>query len=259
MQLSLLQVGSCFIPVLVQNAYNLHFTHSGRQLFYEDISCATLTLFLSVLSLLDAYKKNKKIKLEKDSKENQGDSQNKMQGTDISAAITPRDFMDKNAFTKDDWSRIEQFRQSILTSLKKEILTGRPSAYLDERILTQEVRRRSGKESLYSSSERQLMRMSHTDGGTDSSAIIRNSEDIEEESKHDGITGRIEEGPHQRDLQLTGRGEGCPMGPSSYIFANQTPLENIGRGADSAHSSPSFIRTGGPLKTNEENILDGSA
>lgn len=57
---------SCvFLPVLVQNIYNLSFTHPGRQLFWEDIESIAITGFLLCLTLHDSQKKTAKIELGK--------------------------------------------------------------------------------------------------------------------------------------------------------------------------------------------------
>jgi len=53
---------SCVIlPVLVQNSYNLFFTHPGQQLFWEDIESIAITGFLLIMMLFDSYKKTKKL------------------------------------------------------------------------------------------------------------------------------------------------------------------------------------------------------
>jgi len=53
---------SCVLfPVLIQNIYNLFFTHPGRQLFWEDCESIAITSYLLALMIWDSYKKTKKI------------------------------------------------------------------------------------------------------------------------------------------------------------------------------------------------------
>jgi K+-sensing histidine kinase KdpD len=57
---------SCVLaPVIVQNIYNLFFTHPGRQLFWEDIESIAITFFLLVIMAYDSAKKTSKIEAKK--------------------------------------------------------------------------------------------------------------------------------------------------------------------------------------------------
>lgn len=57
---------SCVLaPVIVQNIYNLFFTHPGRQLFWEDIESICITFFLLVIMAYDSAKKTSKIEAKK--------------------------------------------------------------------------------------------------------------------------------------------------------------------------------------------------
>ena len=57
---------SCVLaPIIVQNIYNLFFTHPGRQLFWENIESIANTVFLMVLMSYDSAKKTSKIEAKK--------------------------------------------------------------------------------------------------------------------------------------------------------------------------------------------------
>lgn len=60
-QMTIIMISCVLAPVLVQNVYNLFFTHPGRQLFWEDIESIAITFFLLVMMAYDAAKKTKKI------------------------------------------------------------------------------------------------------------------------------------------------------------------------------------------------------
>lgn len=62
-KLTVLMIACVVMPVLCQNTFNMFFTHPGRQLFWEDIESLTITSFLFLLMVYDAYEKTKKIEL----------------------------------------------------------------------------------------------------------------------------------------------------------------------------------------------------
>jgi hypothetical protein len=62
-KLTVIMISCVVLPVLIQNIYNLSFTHPGRQLFWEDCESIALTSYLLVIMVWDAYKKTKKIEL----------------------------------------------------------------------------------------------------------------------------------------------------------------------------------------------------
>jgi hypothetical protein len=61
--MSLVSIGATFLPVIVQNLYNLKFTNSMQQVFYEDIDSLIITLALTLILSIDIYFKNKKVEL----------------------------------------------------------------------------------------------------------------------------------------------------------------------------------------------------
>lgn len=62
-KLTVVMIGCVLLPVIVQNSYNLQFTHPGRQLFWEDVQSMAITLVLLFLMLFDAFKKTQKLDL----------------------------------------------------------------------------------------------------------------------------------------------------------------------------------------------------
>jgi hypothetical protein len=64
-KLSVIMISCVLAPILVQNIYNLFFTHPGRQLFWQDIESIAITLFLLILMVYDSYKKTNKIEAKK--------------------------------------------------------------------------------------------------------------------------------------------------------------------------------------------------
>ena len=60
-KLTIIMISCVLFPVLIQNIYNLFFTHPGRQLFWEDCESICITSYLLVLMIFDSYKKTKKI------------------------------------------------------------------------------------------------------------------------------------------------------------------------------------------------------
>ena len=78
---------SCVLfPVLIQNIYNLFFTHPGRQLFWEDCESICITSYLLVLMIFDSYKKTKKIELQA-----KYESEKKKEKTVVTVTEIPQD------------------------------------------------------------------------------------------------------------------------------------------------------------------------
>lgn len=59
---SLISIGCSFLPVVVQNVYNLLYTNSMRQLFYIDIESMIQTFFFTIVLTVDISVKSKKIR-----------------------------------------------------------------------------------------------------------------------------------------------------------------------------------------------------
>ena len=57
LKMTVIMISCVVLPVLVQNIYNLAFTHPGRQLFWEDCESIALTSYLLVIMVYDVYKK----------------------------------------------------------------------------------------------------------------------------------------------------------------------------------------------------------
>ena len=60
-KLTVIMISCVILPVIVQNIYNLYFTHPGQQLFWEDIESIAITAFLLCMMLFDSWKKTKKL------------------------------------------------------------------------------------------------------------------------------------------------------------------------------------------------------
>jgi hypothetical protein len=60
-KLTIVMISCVLFPVLIQNVYNLYYTHPGRQLFWEDCESICITGYLLVMMVFDSYKKTKKI------------------------------------------------------------------------------------------------------------------------------------------------------------------------------------------------------
>jgi len=63
-KLTIVMISCVLFPVLIQNVYNLSFTHPGRQLFWEDCESICITGYLLVMMVFDSYKKTKKIEFQ---------------------------------------------------------------------------------------------------------------------------------------------------------------------------------------------------
>eukprot|EP00347_Sterkiella_histriomuscorum_P022421 403338550 len=135
---SLVQIGCCFFPVLIQNFYNIFYTNYQRQVFFSDIeSIAHITLMIIVI-VIDVNSKRHKIrKIELEIKNEEEELQLKQQqNTVMYTGTTPRTDMGNSVFMRnndfcdpdqgllnsyDDIKKFEQIMKHFLHKKKQEM------------------------------------------------------------------------------------------------------------------------------------------